>query len=156
MKQHELQPAAGSTHAKKRVGRGHGSGHVKTSGRGTKGQSARAGGKRDPRFEGGQHSLVQRMPYKRGFNNLWRVEYEVVGLDDLNRFEAGSEVTPQALVAARLVRDDKKPVKLLANGALDRQLTVRVHKASASARAAIEQQGGTVEELGYVATRRRR
>ena len=143
---HELKPAPGSKRSKKRVGRGHGSGHGTTAGRGTKGQKARAGGNLHPRFEGGQLPLVQRLPHKRGFTNRFRVEYEVVNVSELNRFEANAQITPEILAEARLTRS-RRPVKILGDGALSKALLVKAHKFSASAKQKIQEAGGRVEEL---------
>ncbi len=147
MRLDELSPAPGSRRPRKRVGRGDGSGHGTYSGRGSKGQKARAGVHMKPGFEGGQLPLIKRLPRKRGFTNIFRVEYSVVNLAGLNRFEAGSEVGPAEMRAAGLVRTLRKPVKVLGRGQIDRALTVRAHRFSASARAAIEAAGGKVEEV---------
>tara|TARA_B100001094_G_C18048529_1_gene728769 strand:- start:431 stop:886 length:456 start_codon:yes stop_codon:yes gene_type:complete len=140
-----LKPAKGSNRSKKRLGRGPGSGLGKTSGKGHKGQKARKGGKVAPGFEGGQMPLYRRLP-KRGFKNPFRVEYNAVNVDALNRFENGAEVTVEALKKAGLVRKPNLPVKLLANGKLEKKLTVSVDKFSASAKVAIENAGGKIEE----------
>jgi large subunit ribosomal protein L15 len=147
MKLHDLQPAAGSRKQKKRVGRGIAAGQGKTAGRGTKGQSARSGGGKGPYFEGGQLPLVRRLPFKRGFNNIWRVNYAEVNLERLGQFEAGSEVTPESLLEAGVIKSISKPVVILARGDVDKKLTVKAHRFSASARAKIEAAGGTVEVL---------
>jgi large subunit ribosomal protein L15 len=148
MKQHDLQPAPGSTQARKRVGRGTGSGHGTFSGRGAKGQKARAGGKVHPRFEGGQLPLFRRLPIKRGFTNIFKTEYAVVNLERLQDFPAGAEVTPESLVAAGIVKKVEQPVKILGQGEVHVPLTVKAHKLSASAKAKIEAAGGTAEEIG--------
>ena len=142
---HDLAPAAGSTHYRKRVGRGPGSGHGKTAGRGYKGQKSRTGYRHQRGFEGGQMPLHRRVP-KRGFTNIFRVEYDVVNISDLDRFEAGSAVTPQALAEARLSRKSR-PVKILGDGEIKKALTVSAHKFSASAKARIEAAGGRCEVL---------
>jgi large subunit ribosomal protein L15 len=147
MKLHDLQPAPGSRKRRKRVGRGMAAGQGKTAGRGTKGQGARAGGGKGPYFEGGQLPLVRRLPFKRGFNNIWRVEYAEVNLDRLDEFESGAEVSPQTLYEAGIIKSTNKPVVILARGDLDRELTVKAHRFSTSARAKIEAAGGTVEVL---------
>lgn len=147
MKQHELRPAWGSTKDSKRVGRGHGSGRGKTAGRGTKGQNSRTGGGVRPYFEGGQMPLVRRLPFKRGFVNIFRVEYTPVNLDRLAVFEANSEVTPEGLAMMGIVRNGNKPVKILGGGELNTPLKVKAHKFSASAREKIVAAGGTVEEI---------
>jgi ribosomal protein L15, bacterial/organelle len=145
MNLHELKPAEGSTHRSKRVGRGHGSGWGKTAGKGHKGQNARSGGGVRPGFEGGQMPLVRRIP-KRGFINIFRTEYTVVSLDVLNSFEAGSTVDLIALYNAGKISDNKKPIKILANGKIDKAINVKAHKFSATAKAAIEAAGGTAVE----------
>jgi large subunit ribosomal protein L15 len=147
MKLHDLQPAPGSKKQRKRVGRGIAAGQGKTAGRGTKGQGARAGGGKGPYFEGGQLPLVRRLPFKRGFTNLWRVEYSEVNLDRLEAFEGGTEVSPATLCEAGIIKSANKPVVILARGDLDKKLTVKAHRFSASARAKIEAAGGTVELL---------
>jgi len=144
MKLHDLSPARGSKSKKKRVGRGPGSGLGKTAGRGEKGQKSRSGYSRRPGFEGGQMPLVRRVP-KRGFTNIFRVEYAVVNVGDLAELPVG-EVTPESLAAAGLVRRGK-PLKVLGGGELGRALQVRAHAFSGSARAKIEAAGGTCEEL---------
>ncbi|OGO39519.1 MAG: 50S ribosomal protein L15 [Chloroflexi bacterium RBG_16_57_8] len=152
MRQNDISPASGSKKARKRVGRGNGSGHGTYSGRGQKGQKARAGGKMRPGFEGGQLPLIKRLPKKRGFFNMFRTEYSVVNVDQLNSFEPGSEITLEGLRAAGLVKSSRQPVKVLAGGEVDRALKVRAHKFSSAAKAKIEAAGGTTEEVGYVAT----
>jgi large subunit ribosomal protein L15 len=147
MKLHDLQPAPGSKKRRKRVGRGIAAGQGKTAGRGTKGQGARAGGGKGPYFEGGQLPLVRRLPFKRGFTNIWRVEYAEVNLERLESFEDGAEVSPEALVEAGIIKSVRKPVVILGRGNLDRQLTVKAHRFSTSARAKIEAAGGAVEVL---------
>ena len=142
---HDLAPAVGSTHYRKRVGRGPGSGHGKTSGRGHKGQGSRSGYRHQRSFEGGQMPLHRRVP-KRGFTNIFRVEYDVVNLVDLDRFEAGASVTPETLAVARLSRKSRL-VKILGNGEIKKALNVSAHKFSASAKARIEAAGGRCEVL---------
>lgn len=143
MKLHELQPAAGSKRARKRVGRGRGSGTGKTAGRGHKGQKSRSGYRRRAGFEGGQMPLIRRVP-KRGFHNLFRRQYSVVNLAQLA--DMSGEVTPESLAEAGLVRDDAR-VKILGDGELGAALTVRAHKFSRSAREKIEAAGGSCEEI---------
>lgn len=145
-----LQRPRGSWHRKKRVGRGQGSGLGKTAGRGGKGQKARSGNMRFEGFEGGQSPLQRRLP-KFGFNSPNRVEYAVVNLADLERFDAGTTVDEAALREVGLVRGNWDGVKLLGRGALTKKVTVRVHHASAAARAAVEQAGGTFEQVPLVA-----
>lgn len=155
MKLHDLQPAPGSHRKTKRVGRGHGSGKGKTSGKGMMGQKARSGPNPYRTFEGGQNRLVKRMPFKRGFTNIFRVDYEILNVEELNDWE-GREVTPETLRAAGLVRRKTMPVKVLGNGELTVKLSVQAHKFSASAREKIEAAGGTVTELPWVVERHSR
>ncbi|MCL5958481.1 MAG: 50S ribosomal protein L15 [Chloroflexi bacterium] len=147
MKEHELRPPEGSVHRRKRVGRGHGSGHVKTAGRGTKGQKSRSGGNIRPGFQGGQTPIAQQLPFKRGFTNIFKVYYETINLARLSEFSAGATVTPEALTEAGVIRSLKKPVKILGLGELDRALHVKAHKFSETAKKKIEAAGGTVEEI---------
>lgn len=146
MKLHELNRPKGSSHARKRVGRGYGSGLGKTSGRGEKGQKARSGGNVRPGFEGGQLPLYMKLP-KRGFKNPTRKDYAVVNLDTLNRFEDGTEVTPELLLEKRVIRKLKAGVKVLGKGELKSKLTVKAHKFSGSAKEAIEARGGKTEVI---------
>lgn len=147
MRLHELKPHPGARRRAKRVGRGTGSGHGKTSGRGQKGQGARSGGKKQPWFEGGQTPLVRRVP-KRGFKNPFRTEYAVVNVADLaRRFEDGAAVTPESLDERGLIRGRDRLVKILGDGELSRPLEVRAHAFSRSAVAKIEAAGGKVEVL---------
>lgn len=144
MKLHELKAAEGSRKVRNRVGRGTSSGNGKTSGRGQKGQNARSGGGVRLGFEGGQTPLFRRMP-KRGFLNVNRKEYALVNLDTLNRLEDGADVTAETLVAAKIIKDVKDGIKVLGNGELTvKNLKVSVAKVSASAKAAIEANGGSV------------
>jgi len=149
VRQDELSPAPGSRRAAKRVGRGDGSGHGTYSGRGSKGQKSRSGYRMRPGFEGGQLPLIKRLPRKRGFVNIFRTEYSIVKLGTLNMFESGSEVTPEKLVAAGIVKSLKQPVKILADGELNHPLVVRANKFSAAAKAKIEAAGGKAEEVSY-------
>ncbi len=142
---HDLAPASGATHSRKRVGRGPGSGHGKTAGRGSKGQKSRTGYRHQRGFEGGQMPLHRRLP-KRGFTNIFRIEYDIVNLGDLDRFEAGQKVTPDELVALRLSRKSR-PVKILGDGEIGKALNVSAHKFSASAQAKIEAAGGRCEVI---------
>ena len=151
MRQDELSPSPGSKKSRKRVGRGDGSGHGTYSGRGCKGQKSRAGYKMRPGFEGGQLPLIKRLPRKRGFTNIFRVEYSVVNINSLNGFESGSEVTPEKLVAAGVVKSLRYPIKILAEGDIKHPLTVKANKFSAAAKAKIEAAGGQVEEVGHAA-----
>jgi len=142
-----ISASPGSRKARKRVGRGDGSGHGTYSGRGCKGQKSRAGYRMKPGFEGGQLPLIKRLPRKRGFTNIFRIEYSVVNLARLNVFEPESEVDPEKLVTAGIVKSLRRPVKILGEGDIDRPLSVKAHKFSAAARAKIEAAGGTVEEV---------
>ena len=144
MRLDELKPAPGSTKKRKRVGRGDGSGHGKTSGRGHKGQGARSGGNVQPGFEGGQMPLQRRLP-KRGFHNIFRVEMTVINLAQLENLPAGSEATPETFVAHGLVNGKNRRIKILGDGSLSKALTVRAHGFSAKAKAMIEAAGGKVE-----------
>ncbi len=151
MRQDNLSPAPGSKRSRKRVGRGDGSGHGTYSGRGCKGQKSRAGYKMSRGFEGGQLPLIKRLPQKRGFVNIFRIEYSTVNLNKLNIFDVGSEVTPEKLVAAGVVKSLRHPIKILAEGNINHSLSVRANKFSAAAKAKIEAAGGKVEEVGYAA-----
>ncbi len=145
MELHDLHPAPGAKRSRKRVGRGPGSGTGKTAGKGHKGQKSRTGYSRRFGFEGGQMPLARRLP-KRGFTNVFRVEYQVVNLRDLDRvFADGDTVSPEALAAKGLVRGGKRRVKVLGDGELGKKLAVQAHKFSASARAGIEKAGGSCE-----------
>jgi len=145
MKLNELQPSEGSRFARARKGRGRSAGNGKTSGRGQKGQKAR--GNTRLGFEGGQMPLYRRIP-KRGFTSMSRKEYALVNLSTLNdRFEDGAEVTPAALVEAGVVKNAKDGIKVLGNGEISKKLTVKAHKFSASASAAIEAAGGKTEVI---------
>ncbi len=152
MKLHDLQPNPGSRKDKKRVGRGISAGQGKTAGRGTKGQGARQGGSVSQYFEGGNLPLVRKLPFKRGFTNLRKIHYVEVSLDKLeNRFVKNGVVTPETLVSARVMKDLSKPVVVLGGGELTKPLTVKVHRVTAAAKAAIEKAGGTVEIVPLVA-----
>lgn len=140
-----LRPAAGSRKARKRVGRGPGSGHGKTSSRGHKGLKARSGGKPPAGFEGGQMPLQRRLP-KRGFTNIFRVDYQVVNVKDLHGFAAQTVVTPAVLQAAGKIKSSKKPVKILGEGDLSISLTIQADKFSQAAKQKIMAAGGTAEE----------
>ena len=147
MKLHDLKPADGSKKSRKRVGRGIAAGQGKTAGRGVKGQNARSGGGVRPYFEGGQLPFVRRLPYQRGFVNIWRVHHEAVNLCRLDGFEANSVVSPETLAEQGIIKSEKLPVAILGHGDIGRPLTVRTHRISASARSKIEAAGGTVEIL---------
>ncbi len=149
MRQDELAPIPGSKKDRKRVGRGDGSGHGTYSGRGSKGQKSRSGYRMKRGFEGGQLPLIKRLPRKRGFTNIFRIEYSIVNTGKLNIFEPGSEVTPQKMVAAGVVKSLRSPIKVLAEGDINHPLVIRANKFSAAARAKIEAAGGTVEEVEH-------
>ena len=146
MKLHELQYTEGARKTRKRVGRGTSPGTGKTAGRGQKGQGARSGGGKKPGFEGGQTPLFMRLP-KRGFTNFNKLEYAIVNLDQLNTFEAGTVVCPKALKEAGLIKKELDGVKVLGNGTLEKAITVKAHKFSKSALAAIEAAGGKTEVI---------
>lgn len=146
MRTHDLGPAPGSKKAPKRVGRGVGSGHGKTSGKGHKGQKARSGHGKGPRFEGGQMPLSMRLP-KRGFKNPFRKVFALVNLSALERFEPGTVVTPELLKEKGVISNLRDGVKVLGGGELDRALTVRAHRFSRSAAERIEAAGGKAEVI---------
>ncbi len=150
MKLHDLQPPSGSRKPKRRKGIGIAAGQGKTAGRGQKGQKSRSGGVKRGYFEGGQLPLVRKLPFARGvgFSNPYRIDYAPVNVRDLDMaFQAGAEVTPQALVEAGLVDKDEKYVAILGDGDLSVALKVTAHKFSAAAKAKIEQAGGTTEQI---------
>ncbi len=151
MKLHDLRPAPGSRRPRKRVGRGIGSGHGKTSGRGTKGQGARTSVNLPKTFEGGQTRLTMRTPKLRGFHNRWKKTFAVVNLTRLNRFPAGSEVTPESLIEQGMIQDVGAGIKVLGTGSLRRNLTVHAHRFSAGARQKIEAAGGTAAVIAVPA-----
>ena len=144
MKLHDLKPAEGATTARKRLGRGVGSGLGKTSGKGHKGAKARSGGGKRPGFEGGQMPLTMRLP-KRGFTNKWRVEYATVNVERLNIFEDGEVVSPVELIQAGILKNVQDGVKILGNGEITKKLTVQANKFTATAKEKIEAAGGKVE-----------
>ena len=147
MKLHELSTVEGSTHRRKIVGRGPGSGHGKTSGRGEKGQKARSGGGVSPWFEGGQTPLYKRLP-RRGFSNArFKTEYAIVNVSDLNRFKDGETVTPELLKESGLVKKELKGIKVLGNGTLEKKLTIKANKFSRDAIEKIEKSGSTLEVI---------
>jgi large subunit ribosomal protein L15 len=143
----DLRPPDGSRRERMRIGRGHGSGKVKTGGKGTKGQNARTGGGVPPYFEGGQLPLIRKLPYRRGFRNPFRVEFREVNVRDLAEFPTGSTIGPEEFEIAGVLRGKTGPVKVLGQGDLSVALTVRAHKFSAGARQKIESAGGSVELL---------
>lgn len=151
MREHEIAPAEGAQHRSRRVGRGHGSGRGTTAGHGTKGQKSRSGVQIRPGFEGGQLPIIKRLPRQRGFRNYFRVEYQVVNVQALERFEGGSTVTAADLRSAGLIHDVHAPVKVLGQGDITRPLTVKANKFSSSAKEKIVAAGGTVEEIDATA-----
>ena len=157
MKLHDLKPAPGSHKQSKRVGRGHGSGKGKTSGRGMGGQNQREGRGPHRAFEGGQNEMTQRMPFKRGvgFFNRYSVTYEVFNVGDLAQSQA-DEITPEVMLQAGLIKNLKRPVKILGEGEVTRPLRITAHKFSESAREKIEAAGGTITELPWTVIRRPR
>jgi large subunit ribosomal protein L15 len=146
MKLHELKPAPGSTKRRKVVGRGRGSGHGTTAGRGGKGQTARTGSGIPAWFEGGQMPLIRRLP-KRGFTNIFKKDYAIINIKLLDRFESAQDVTPTLLVSQGLIRSRNDGVKVLGTGTLTKALTVHAHKFSRSAAAKIEAAGGKVQVI---------
>ena len=147
MELNDLKPAEGSTHSRKRVGRGNGSGYGKTAGRGLNGQKSRAGGGKRPGFEGGQTPLAMRLPKLPGFRNINRVEYLPVNVSRLEeKYEAGEVVNGETLKAKGIIKHEDALVKVLGDGEITKALTVSVDKVSASAKAKIEAAGGKVEE----------
>ncbi len=148
MKLHELRPAEGSNKRRKRVARGIAAGQGKTAGKGVKGQKVRRQGEISPYFEGGQLPLVRRLPFKRGFVNIFKVHYTPVNLERLGVFAEGSTVDPDALAEAGIIHSASDPVVILGKGELDRPLTVRAHRFSTSAREKILAAGGAVEVIG--------
>jgi large subunit ribosomal protein L15 len=147
MEQHNIKPATGEKHKKKRVGRGLGSGHGTFSGRGCKGDKSRSGGGARLGYEGGQLPLIQRLPRKRGFTNIFKTEYSLVNISDLSRFEANAEIMPETLYKAGLIKSLRKPVKVLGNGEIDRPLSIKASKFSTSAKTKIEAAGGKTEAI---------
>ncbi len=150
MREHEVRPPVRRRPAK-RVGRGHGSGKGTYAGKGLKGQKSRRGVRMRPGFEGGQLPLIKRLPRQRGFTNPFRVEYQVVNVASLERFEPGTEVTPSVMLKAGLVRTLATPVKVLGQGGLSRSLVVRASRFSASAKQKIEAASGRAEEIDATA-----
>ena len=151
MRQDNLSPIPGSKRPRKRVGRGNSSGHGTYSGRGIKGQKSRSGNKVRPGFEGGQLPLIKRLPEKRGFTNIFRIEYSIVNVDKLNNLASESELTPEKLLAAGLVKSLKRPIKILGNGEIKHPVVVKANRFSAAAKAKIEAAGGKAEEVEYAA-----
>jgi large subunit ribosomal protein L15 len=147
MKLHDLKPSEGATKKRKRVGRGHSAGGGKTAGRGMNGQGSRTGGTKGAYFEGGQLPLVRRLPFKRGFTNIFRIEYQEVNIVQLNDLDNGTVVTAALLAERGMVRDADKPLVILGNGELSKKLTVHAHRFTKSAAQKIEAAGGTMEKL---------
>lgn len=145
--QNSVAPSIGARHNRKRVGRGDGSGHGSYSCAGCKGQKARSGGKTRPGFEGGQVPIIKRLPEKRGFTNVFRIEYAVVNVEDLNVFPANTEIGAEVLARAGLIDGINRPVKILGEGNLDRPLIVSAQRFSATAEKMIVDAGGRVEKL---------
>jgi large subunit ribosomal protein L15 len=146
MELHNLKPTPGSTHSKKRLGRGVGSGTGKTAGKGHKGQNARSGGGTRPGFEGGQTPWFKRIP-KRGFTNRFRKEFAIVNVSELNKYDEGTVVTPELLLQDKIIRKYLDGVKVLGNGTLEKKLTVQANKFTGAAVAKIEAAGGTTEVI---------
>jgi large subunit ribosomal protein L15 len=147
MEQHNLKPPVGARKKRKRIGRGDGSGHGTYSGRGLKGQKSRAGGGVRVGFEGGQLPLIKRLPSVRGFTNIFKKEYSIVNVKKLVAFDANTEVTPEVLLDAGIIKSLKHPVKVLGDGEIDRPLTVKAHKFTTVAGNKIEAAGGKVEVI---------
>ena len=146
MKLHELSAVPGATKAPKRKCRGTATGQGKTAGRGMNGQKSRSGGGVRPGFEGGQMPLYRRIP-KRGFTNIWATEYTVLNVEDLNRFDAGTVVTPELIKEVGMAKQVKDGIKILGNGTLEKNLTVKAHKFSKTAVEKIESAGGKAEVI---------
>lgn len=157
MNLNDLRPAAGAHKKSKRVGRGHGSGKGKTAGKGMNGQKARAGSGAHRAFEGGQNEMTRRMPFKRGvgFFNRYSVTYEVFNIGDIAASQV-DEITPEVMQEAGLIKNLKRPVKILGEGEIDRPISITAHKFSESARAKIEAAGGSITELPWTVVRRPR
>jgi len=147
MQLHDLKPNPGAKKDRKRIGRGHGSGSGKTAGRGTKGQNSRSGGGVRPYHMGGNLPFFRKLPFLRGegFTPINRVRYTEINLEKLAGFEAGSEVTPESLLTAKIVRDLDKPIKIMGRGDIKVALKFQVHKVTEGARQKIEQAGGSIE-----------
>ena len=149
MKLNDLRPNKGKTKKRKRVGRGISAGQGKTAGRGTKGQGARSGGGKGQYFEGGQLPLVRRLPFKRGFTNINKIKYKPVNVGYLAEFKEGTDVGPELLNSAGLVKKESDPIVILGDGDIAVALNVKAHRFSKSARAKIEAAGGTTTEIPY-------
>ena len=149
----ELHPAKGATKRHRRLGRGVSAGQGKSAGRGSKGQHSRQGGTKAPYFEGGQLPLVRRLPFKRGFNNVFKIRYQEVKLEDLaETFKTGLTITPELLAEKRLIKDADKPIAVLGNGDVRGAMIVQAHRFTKSARAKLEAQGGQAVELKLLFT----
>lgn len=146
MKLHELKPAKGAVRNRKRLGRGTASGQGETSGRGANGQNARSGGGTRPGFEGGQMPLYRRLP-KRGFTNIFKKVWSIVNIEDLNRFEDNTEITPAILLESGLIKKLNEGVKILGNGEIEKKLTVKANQFTKSAKEKIEAAGGKAEVI---------
>lgn len=153
MFQHQLSPPPGAHKKRKRVGRGASRGNY--SGRGIKGQKARSGPGPRPGFEGGQLPIIKRLPSKRGFTNIFKKEFSVVNLKQLEQFASGEEITPQRLREAGLIKDAQKLVKVLGDGELTKPLTVSAHSFSSSAREKLKAAGGKAQVLEHASSKRR-
>ncbi len=147
MQLHRLSPGEGARKNRKRVGRGIGSGHGKTAGRGTKGQLSRSGGGKGPAFEGGQTPIQRRTPKLPGFKNPFKKEFALVNVEQLKRFEKDSIVDPETMQGQGLIKKTTTPVKVLGDGEIDRSLTVKAHAFSATAEEKIKAAGGKTEVL---------
>jgi len=147
MQQNELKPPLGAKHKRKRVGRGDGSGHGTYSGRGCKGQKSRSGGGVRIGFEGGQLPLIRRLPRKRGFNNIFKTEYNIVNVGELDSFPSGSEVNTEELLKTGSIKSLDRPTKILGDGDVHHSLVVKANKFSAAAERKIVAAGGKVERV---------
>jgi large subunit ribosomal protein L15 len=147
MRENDLHPAPGSRRTRRRIGRGNSGTGGTYAGKGLKGQKARAGAGISRGFEGGQLKLIKRLPHKRGFKNLFRVEHQPVNLARLGKLPAGSEVTPETLRQSGVIKSIRMPVAILGDGEISGALTVRAHRFSESAKKKIEDAGGTIERL---------
>lgn len=149
MKLHDLKPNVGKTKNRKRLGRGPGSTDGKTSGRGTKGQGARSGGGTRLYHQGGNLPFFRRLPFKRGFTNINRIEFNEMNLDQLNSFRKGSNVTPEVLLEKGMLKNPNLPIVILARGKLEKALNISAHRVSKGALAQIEEAGGTFTQLEF-------
>lgn len=147
MMEHFLAPQPGARKRRKRVGRGDAAGGGSTAGRGQKGQMSRSGSGPRPGFEGGQLPMIKALPMKRGFTNIFKTYYSLIKVEELEGFDAGTEVTPELLLQRGYLRNLNRPVKILGNGEVSKALTVKAHKFTRSAQQKIQEAGGTVEEL---------